>query len=116
MMANATGNIFAKLPQSFSEEAFQEIIRGERLRLERIISFGQATAVGQWYDQEQHEWVVLLSGAAGLRFEGEEGLRVLHPGDFANIPAHTRHRVEWTDERQTTVWLALHYTKSEAAR
>jgi cupin 2 domain-containing protein len=115
MMSNAAGNIFAELPQSLSEEVFQEIIQGERFRLERIISFGQATAAGQWYDQEQHEWVVLLSGAAGLRFEGES-LRVLHPGDFVNIPAHTRHRVEWTDEQKTTVWLALHYSKSEAAR
>jgi cupin 2 domain-containing protein len=115
MMGNAAGNIFAKLPQSLSEEVFQEIIHGERFRLERIISFGQATPGGQWYDQEEHEWVVLLSGAAGLRFEGEEGLRVLHPGDFVNIPAHTRHRVEWTDEKQSTVWLALHYSKSDAS-
>jgi cupin 2 domain-containing protein len=113
MTANAAGNIFAKLPQSLSEEVFQEIIHGEKFRLERIISFGQATPAGQWYDQEQHEWVVLLSGAAGLRFEGEDGLRVLSPGDFVNIPAHTRHRVEWTDEKQSTVWLALHYSKSE---
>ena len=114
MMADAAGNIFAKLPQSPSEEVFQEIIHGEKFRLEQIISFGQATPDGQWYDQEQHEWVVLLSGAAGLRFEAEEGLRILHPGDFVDIPAHTRHRVEWTDEKQTTVWLALHYSKSDA--
>jgi cupin 2 domain-containing protein len=113
MTTNAAGNIFAKLPQSLSEEVFQEMIHGERFRLERIISFGQATSAGQWYDQDQHEWVVLLSGAAGLRFEGEEGLRVLSPGDFVNIPAHTRHRVEWTDEKQSTVWLALHYSTSE---
>jgi cupin 2 domain-containing protein len=111
MTANADGNIFAQLPQSLSEEVFQEIIAGERFRLERIISSGQATPIGQWYDQEQDEWVVLLSGGAGLRFEGEEDLRVLHPGDFVNIPAHTRHRVEWTDEKQTTIWLALHYSK-----
>ena len=116
MMTNAAGNIFAKLPQALSEEVFQEIIHGAEFRLERIVSSGQATPAGQWYDQEQHEWVVLLSGAAGLRFEGEEDLRVLHPGDFVNIPAHTRHRVEWTDEKQHTVWLALHYSKSEAAR
>ena len=86
MMADAAGNIFAKLPQSLSEEVFQEIIQGERFRLERISSSGQATPAGQWYDQEQHEWVLLLSGAAGLRFEGEEGLRALNPGDFVNIP------------------------------
>jgi cupin 2 domain-containing protein len=116
MMANSAGNLFAELPQSRSEEVFQEIIQGERFRLERIISSGQATPAGQWYDQEQHEWVVLLSGAAGLRFEREADLRVLHPGDFVNIPAHTRHRVEWTDEKQPTIWLALHYSKSEAAQ
>ena len=113
MIPDTTGNIFAELPQSLPEELFQEIIHGEAFRLERIISSGQATPDGQWYDQEQHEWVVLLSGTAGLRFEGQEGLRVLHPGDFVNIPAHTRHRVEWTDEKRHTVWLALHYSKSE---
>jgi cupin 2 domain-containing protein len=110
-MRNSAGNIFANLPPSELEEIFQEIIQGKEFRLERIISLGHATPVGQWYDQEQHEWVVLLTGAAGLRFEGEEGLRVLHPGDFLNIPAHTRHRVEWTDEKQHTVWLALHYSQ-----
>lgn len=112
MTANA-GNLFANLPQSLPEEVFQEILHGENFRLERIISCGQATPAGQWYDQEQHEWVVLLSGAAGLRFEGEESLQVLHPGDFVNIPAHARHRVEWTEENQHTVWLALHYSKSD---
>jgi cupin 2 domain-containing protein len=115
MMANVAGNIFRELPQSLAKEVFEEIIQGERFRLERIISFGQATPAGQWYDQEHDEWVVLLSGAAGLRFEEEESLRVLSPGDFVNIPAHTRHRVDWTDEKQNTVWLALHYSPSEAA-
>jgi cupin 2 domain-containing protein len=113
MMTNTSGNIFAQLPPSLPEEVFQEIIHGTEFRLERIISSGQATPAGQWYDQEQHEWVVLLSGAAGLRFEGEEALRILSPGDFVNIPPHTRHRVEWTGVTATTVWLALHYSKSE---
>ena len=115
-MTNPAGNLFAQLPQSLPEELFEEIIHGAEFRLERIISTGQATPDGQWYDQEQHEWVVLLSGAAALRFEGEEGLRVLQPGDFVNIPAHTRHRVEWTDAKQHTVWLALHYSKPETAQ
>jgi cupin 2 domain-containing protein len=114
MTADTAGNIFAKLPQSPPEEVFHEIVHGERFRLERIISFGQSTPGGHWYDQQQHEWVVLLSGAAGFRFEDEESVRVLHPGDFVNIPAHRRHRVEWTDEKQNTVWLALHYSESEA--
>ena len=53
--------------------------------------------------------MLVLSGSAGLRFEDEEQPRKLHPGDYVNIPAHRRHRVEWTDPHQPTVWLALHY-------
>ena len=115
MTINRAGNILAKLPPiNIGRSLSANTPRGKSTpRLERIISSGQATPAGQWYDQEQHEWVVLLSGAAGLRFEGEEGLRILSPGDFVNIPAHTRHRVEWTDEKQSTVWLALHYSISE---
>ena len=77
--------------------------------MERIVSSGQATPPGQWRDQETHEWVILLKGRAGLMFEGEEEVRTLHPGDFVVIPAHRKHRVEWTDAGQTTLWLALHY-------
>ena len=78
-------------------------------RLERIVSNGQATPPGEWYDQDTHEWVALLSGGAGLRFEDEAEPRVLRPGDYLLIPAHRRHRVEWTDPGTPTVWLALHY-------
>jgi cupin 2 domain-containing protein len=53
--------------------------------------------------------VILLSGNAGLLFEGETEVRVMRPGDYVHIPAHRRHRVEWTDREQKTVWLALHY-------
>jgi cupin 2 domain-containing protein len=31
------------------------------------------------------------------------------PGDHVHIPAHRRHRVEWTDPAQPTVWLAVHH-------
>jgi cupin 2 domain-containing protein len=77
--------------------------------LERIVSTGQATPEGRWYDQERNEWVAVLSGSAGLLFEGEAGIRVLRPGDHVLIPAHRRHRVAWTDPQQQTVWLAIHY-------
>ena len=63
---------------------------------------------GFWYDQEQHEWVVVLSGAAQLRFEDGETID-MKPGDHVNIPAHRRHRVEWTTPDEPTVWLAIHY-------
>jgi len=79
------------------------------VRLVRIVSTGQASPEGEWYDQPDWEWVALLKGAAGLRIEGEAEVRALAPGDFVHIPAHTRHRVEWTAADEPTVWLALHY-------
>lgn len=78
------------------------------LRLERIVSLGHATPPGEWYDQERDEWVVLLSGAARLAFEGEDGERQVVPGDWLWIPAHVRHRVTWTHPSEPSVWLALH--------
>jgi cupin 2 domain-containing protein len=104
------GNIFADLPNPSTEEIFQILQQQEGLKIERIISTGQATPAGEWYDQPQHEWILLLSGSAGLRFDTETTTQTLHPGDFVNIPAHQRHRVEWTDPNQVTIWLAIHYS------
>ena len=105
-------NLFATLPQSLSEEVFEPIIEQKNFKLERIISHGQATPPGEWYDQERDEWVVLLSGSAGLNIEGQAGILTMKPGDYILLPAHVRHRVEWTDEREVSVWLALHYDHS----
>ncbi len=105
-------NLFSSLPLSSSDEVFEELLRGGSFRLERIVSTGQATPEGQWYDQDADEWVLVVSGSAGLRFDDGQSPRELRPGDYVNIPAHRRHRVEWTDPRQPTVWLALHYKPS----
>jgi cupin 2 domain-containing protein len=102
-------NLFAGIPEELSEELFQEILQAPHFRLERIVSRGQASPPGFWYDEPTHEWVVLLSGRAALRFAERDGLEVLKPGDYLLIPAHCRHRVEWTDPEEETVWLALHY-------
>lgn len=84
-------------------------------KLERIVSAGHSTPEGEWYDQDRDEWVILLTGSAGLSFEGEDGIRAMKPGDYVLIPAHTRHRVEWTDRHEKTVWLVLHIDcKSQA--
>ncbi|BAP55680.1 cupin [Thioploca ingrica] len=101
-------SIFASLIQS-EQEIIEKLLTHTHFTLERIVSTGQATPAGQWYDQEQDEWVILLSGSAGLLFAEENIIRVLHPGDYIHIKAHQRHRVEWTDSSQPTVWLALHY-------
>ncbi|WP_339736005.1 cupin [uncultured Gimesia sp.] len=101
---------FSTLP---GEEMFEELFRGQAFRVERIVSTGQATREGQWYDQQHTEWVVLLSGSAVLRFEGETEGRTLVPGDAVNIPAFCRHRVEATAADRESVWLAIHYEPVE---
>ncbi len=102
-------NLYNRIPDTMSEELFETLLEGARFQLERIVSSGQATPPGRWYDQDRNEWVVILSGRAGLLFEGETEITELHPGDYVLIPAHRRHRVEWTDSDEKTVWLALHY-------
>lgn len=104
------GNLFAQLPgATLAEEQVDPLLVSNGLRLERIVSRGQASPPGFWYDQAEAEWVVLLRGAAGLRFEDEDEVRTLKPGDWLLIDARRRHRVEWTDAAGPTVWLALHF-------
>ena len=100
-------NLFSEVPEQLAAEWFETLLQRQGVRLERIVSQGQATPPGEWYDQEQDEWVVLLSGSAALRFETGEDHH-LKPGDHLLIPAHCKHRVEATDEHEKSVWLALH--------
>jgi cupin 2 domain-containing protein len=109
------GNLLAAIPDVLPEELFETVIETQAFRIERIVSAGHATACGEWYDQDRSEWVVLLQGSAALLFEGEAQARVLKPGDHLLIPAHRRHRVEWTDPVVKTVWLALHYDEGAGA-
>jgi cupin 2 domain-containing protein len=102
-------NITAKLPLPAPEEDVRILAAGAASRIERIVSHGHASPEGFWYDQEMAEWVMVVSGSAGLQFDGEAEPRVLKPGDFIDIPAHRRHRVAWTDANVPTVWLAVHY-------
>jgi cupin 2 domain-containing protein len=102
-------NLFSNVPNSLKNEVFETLLKTDHCILERIISSGQQTDPGEWYDQNTDEWVILLHGGAGLLFEGEREVRVMHPGDYVHIPAYHRHRVEWTEAGQKTIWLALHY-------
>jgi len=107
------GNLFAALPDRPSEdEIFDILYAGSGVRVERIVSTGQRTADDDWYDQTDDEWVVLLTGAAGLRIEGEAEDRSLRPGDWLLLPAHCRHRVTWTQKQPATVWLAVHAARA----
>ena len=103
-------NLFATGTLTLAQESFETIVETASIRLERIVSAGHVTPPGEWYDQERAEWVVLLQGEARLVFEGDPAALVLRPGDHVRIPAHRRHRVEWTDPGQHTVWLAVHYS------
>lgn len=110
------GNLLTALPpcDPTSAECIDELLSRPGLRVERIVSSGQASPPGFWYDQAEGEWIVLLSGAAGLRFEHEQHTRLLKPGDCLDIPPHYRHRVEWTAPGMATVWLAVFYSSSVA--
>jgi cupin 2 domain-containing protein len=103
-----SGNLFASSPAPGGDEAFDTLATVGGVRIERIVSTGQASPPGFWYDQDWTEWVVLLSGAAALQIEGEAAPRLLALGDYVEIPPHVRHRVEWTDVATPTVWLAIH--------
>jgi cupin 2 domain-containing protein len=109
------GNILSPAPANLPQEIMEVILATDSFRLERIVSTGQATPAGEWYDQETHEWVMLLTGEAGLLFENDPQLIIMRPGDYLLIPAHCRHRVEWTAPVQSTIWLAVHY-RSQGGR
>ncbi|MBW3541551.1 MAG: cupin domain-containing protein [Planctomycetes bacterium] len=108
-------NVLQPLAERPLAELFEPLLAGARFRLERIVSTGQATPPGEWYDQPTPEWVLLLSGAARLQFEGEPVEFELRPGDALVIPARCRHRVEWTPLDEETVWLALQFEAEESA-
>lgn len=100
-------NLFADLPVQLPDELLTMLVDTASVRIERIVSYGHASPDGFWYDQPQAEWVVVLKGAARIRFA--DGAIELAPGDFVNIPAHKTHRVDWTAPDEPTVWLAVHY-------
>ena len=105
----AVGNLFRELPSELPNEFVEALAASAHARVERIVSLGHASPEGFWYDQDRDEFVALLSGAARLRFEGDDRLVEMRPGDWLTIPARRRHRVEWTDPAIPSVWLAVHF-------
>jgi cupin 2 domain-containing protein len=101
-------NLFDNVPARADVEIFTELLSRKGVRIERIVSTGQATPADKPYRQEHDEWVLLLAGSAGLRIEGE-GERDLRPGDHVLIAAHRSHWVTWTAKDEPTIWLAVHF-------
>ena len=104
---NDIQNIYSSIPANIPQELFQDILITDTFKVKRIVSKGHASSKDFWYDQDQNEWVILLKGRAGLLFEGNDNIIELKPGDYINIPAHLKHRVEWTDPDIETVWLEV---------
>ena len=101
-------NLFDAIPQQLPREIVQTLLQAIDVRIERIISYGQASPPDFWYDQPQAEWVVVLAGAARLQFE--DRMVDMQVGDFINIPAFQKHRVDWTTPDQPTIWLGVRYS------
>ncbi|MEW5920012.1 MAG: cupin domain-containing protein [Bacillota bacterium] len=99
----------AELPGVGEEELHETLFQNDQrgVLIERIVSAGQASPPGFWYDQEQDEWVVLLQGRAGLAWQDGRAM-TLEKGDWVFIPAHTRHRLAWTSQEPPCIWLAVH--------
>ncbi len=100
-------NLLADVEATGPDELVQVLRTCSAVRIERIVSHGQASPEGFWYDQDEHEFVVVLQGAARLRLENE--VVEMAAGSYIEIPAHRRHRVEWTTSDEPTVWLAVFY-------
>ena len=103
-------NLFADLPDDRTQEDVLDLLNLPGVRIERITSRGQTTPEGEWYDQEEVEWVMVVKGAAQLLIEGEATPIDMGPGDHVYLPPYLRHRVVWTDPEQDTIWLAVFVT------
>ena len=96
--------------ERLTEELFEEACKGTKgFRLERIISEGQASPEGFWYEQQQAEWVMVVQGEAGLLFADEDQERVMRCGDYVYIKPRRQHRVTWTSTTEKTIWLAIFF-------
>lgn len=103
------GNIFKQIPKDRTDEVFEDIIKTEQVRIERIISEGHYTPEGDWYDQTENEWVTVLQGEGVIEYIDGTTL-TLGVGDYVDIPAHVKHRVKSTSTTSITVWLAVFYS------
>ena len=101
-------NLLTGLPDARREEAFTELLARPGVRIERIVSRGQATPEDQPMVQETDEWVLLLEGAAGIRIEDSEVVS-LSAGDHLFIARKQKHWVVWTAKDRPSVWLAIHF-------
>lgn len=102
-------DLLASVPTNLPDELLETLLETESLRIERIVSHGHASEPDFWYDQPEHEWVLVLQGAARLEIAEQPQPIELRPGQAVLLSAHQRHRVAWTTPDEPTVWLAIFY-------
>ena len=109
-------NLFENIPGELPEELVTVLSESKGVKIERIVSDGHGSLDGFWYDQDEHEWVLLVSGSAVLSIEKASGIEQveLNPGDYLLLPAHQRHRVESTSQTEKTIWLAIYFSPPAA--
>jgi cupin 2 domain-containing protein len=103
------GSLFEGIPAELPDEMFETLCTADNVKIERIVSRGQSSPEGFWYDQNENEFVLVVKGSAALRLANHEETVILKAGDYLNIPAGVKHRVEWTDPASETIWLAVYY-------
>jgi cupin 2 domain-containing protein len=108
MNESAKGSLFQKLPNATEDEQLEELCRSKSFRIERIVSGGQVSPPGFWFDQPHEEWVLVVQGKAEISLLAPDETIHLSAGDWLMIDAHRRHRVEATSCEPVTIWLAVH--------
>ena len=107
-MIGKISNIF-ELPDRLPSTEFSELLLDDdRLKIERIISTGQVTPPGEWYDQDRNEWLIVLQGEGELSYKDNSRIK-LTTGDYLLIPAHQKHRVEYTSTKPPCIWLTVFF-------
>lgn len=98
-------NIYNLPDKILNEEEIDVLFNGKNIRIERIVSMGQVSPENFWYDQDEDEWLVLIEGKAILEYETNSVS--LSKGDTLFIPAHQRHRINWTSTDPPCIWVCV---------
>ena len=81
-------NLLTNIPAQLPGELFTTLLENNHIKIERIVSRGHHSPENYWYDQDQHEWLVLIQGAARIGYPDSQSTE-LQSGDYLHIPAHS---------------------------
>lgn len=99
-------NLFSFFHTDTDGEKTDVLYGDSSVRIERIVSSGQVSPDGFWYDQDEDEWVTVLQGEGRIQYPDGEEVRLLQ-GDYLLLPAGKRHRVSYTSTTPPCIWLCV---------